>query len=327
MEILNWRDQLKEMFRTPEALLSYLNLAADKDHPDLLSPVVQGFSLKVTRHYASLMRKGDWNDPLLLQVLPQIKELDVHPGFVAEPLQELEAMVVPGLIHKYAGRILLVLGGACAVNCRYCFRRNFDYADQGLSDASIPAVIEYIRNDPSITEVILSGGDPLLWPTRRLKSLTTELCAISHLETLRVHSRVPVVLPGRLDQEFCEWWNALPLKKVMVLHANHGNEFSDQMYWHLKQLAQTTLLNQAVLLAGVNDSVVTLTELCRRGFEMGVLPYYLHLLDKVRGAEHFLVTDQKARLLIEQLSHNLPGYLVPKLVREIPGELSKTAVN
>ncbi|WP_245627035.1 EF-P beta-lysylation protein EpmB [Gynuella sunshinyii] len=327
MEILNWRDQLKEMFRTPEALLSHLNLAADQNHSDLLGSVVQGFSLKVTRHYASLMRKGDWNDPLLLQVLPQIKELDVHPGFVAEPLQEHEAMVLPGLIHKYAGRILLVLGGACAVNCRYCFRRNFDYADQGLSDASTPAVIEYIRNDPSITEVILSGGDPLLWPTRRLKSLTTELSAISHLKTLRVHSRVPVVLPDRLDREFCEWWNALPLKKVMVLHANHGNEFSDQMHRNLKQLAQTTLLNQAVLLAGVNDNVPALTELCQRGFEMGVLPYYLHLLDKVRGAGHFLVTDQKARLLMEQLSHNLPGYLVPKLVREVPGELSKTPIS
>ena len=327
VDILNWRDQLKEMFRTPEALLSYLNLTAEPELSARLAQAGRAFPMKVTRYYASLMKKGDWQDPLLLQVLPRLQEFDVYDGFVAQPLQEHKSMAAPGLIHKYHGRVLLVLGGACAVNCRYCFRRNFDYVDQGLTDASLRQTLDYIRADKKITEVIFSGGDPLLWPTPRLMSLTNQLSQIEHVTTLRIHSRVPVVLPDRLDHEFCLWWNELRFQKVLVLHANHGNEFSDRLADRLESLQATILLNQTVLLAGVNDNANVLAELCQRGFSMGVLPYYLHLLDKVTGAGHFLVADQTAKELIAQLGTRLPGYLVPKLVREIPGEQSKTAIS
>ena len=293
-----------------------------------------GFALRVPRSYVRRMRRGDPRDPLLLQVLPLRDELSSAPGFSADPLAERDASPTPGLLHKYHGRVLLVTTGACAVNCRYCFRRHFPYGEHQPWGDGWGAALDYIAADPSVREVILSGGDPLALGDDRLAELARGVAEIQHVTRLRVHSRLPIVLPERVDEALLDWLggssneNGRRLDKVLVVHANHPREIDQEVVAALRRLhdAGVTLLNQAVLLRGVNDHADTLAELSERLFAAGVLPYYLHVLDRVDGAAHFLVDDDAARRLVGALHARLPGYLVPRLVREDAGAASKVPI-
>ena len=272
------------------------------------------------------MRTGDSNDPLLRQVLPQLAELEEVAGFSADPLAEQAALVAPGLLHKYPGRALLIASSACAIHCRYCFRREFPYATTPRSDAHWAAALTYIRNDASLREIILSGGDPLTLTNPRLSTLLDALQDIPHLQRLRIHTRIPIVLPQRVDAPLLELLAQSRLQRIIVLHTNHPNEISANVRTALQRLTTTgaTLLNQAVLLRGVNDTVETLAALSEALFASGVLPYYLHMLDPVRGTAHFAVKEQHALAIMKALRQRLPGYLAPRLVREQAGELAKT---
>jgi EF-P beta-lysylation protein EpmB len=286
------------------------------------------FGLRVPEGYVARMRPGDPDDPLLRQVLPLDAECRDVPGFTDDPVGDHEAMKVPGLLHKYAGRVLLVTTGACAVHCRYCFRRHFPYADANPARAQWRPALEYITAHTDISEVILSGGDPLSLSDERLADLVRALADIPHVRRLRVHSRTPVVLPERVDDPLLTWLRPGRFATAMVIHANHAREIHGPVRDALARLrnAGVQLLNQSVLLRGVNDRVADLVDLSQVLFEAGVLPYYLHQLDPVRGAAHFRVSDERAVRLHRELSALTPGYLVPRLVREIPGADSKTPV-
>jgi len=328
LETAGWQQALQACVRTPEELLAALGL----DAANLLSGAHEAgarFALKVPRSYLARMRRGDPHDPLLRQVLPLGAELVETPGYVADPVGDLHVVAGPGLLHKYSGRALLVTTGACAVHCRYCFRREFPYAEHTAGRQAFAPALDAIRADASIAEVLLSGGDPLTLNDRRLGDLLRDLADIPHVRRVRVHTRLPVVLPERIDAGFLRAWNAAPrLQRVMVIHANHANELHDapdvQQALAALRADGATLLNQSVLLRGVNDSVETLAGLSDALFAAGVLPYYLHALDPVRGAAHFDVSETEARALVAELAARLPGYLVPRLVREIPGARSKT---
>ncbi|MGO4699756.1 EF-P beta-lysylation protein EpmB [Dyella sp. 2RAB6] len=293
-----------------------------------LPPGDAGFALRVPRGFAARMRPGDANDPLLLQVLPQLAELEQAPGYLADPVGDLAAREAPGLLHKYEGRALLIASGSCAVNCRYCFRRHFPYGEEMAAAGQWRKALEHLRQDPSITELILSGGDPLSLATPKLEELSRGLAAIPQVTRLRIHTRLPVVLPERIDEAFLAWFAALPLQKVVVLHANHANEFDAAVDAACRRLreAGATVLNQSVLLKQINDDADTLVKLSERLFAAEVLPYYLHQLDRVQGAAHFEVDDVRALALVEAMRRRLPGYLVPKLVREVGGDASKRPV-
>jgi len=264
--------------------------------------------------------------PLLRQVLPLGDETLQSSGFVSDPLNEQQQRPAKGVIHKYAGRVLLIASPNCAINCRYCFRRHFPYTDNSPSRAQWQEAFDYLYADPSIREVILSGGDPLAANDRHLAWLVTQLEKIPHLKRLRIHTRLPIVIPDRVDQALLEWLSSTRLQTVMVLHANHANEIDLAVRDACQRLKDSgvTLLNQSVLLRGVNDNCEALATLCERLFAVGVLPYYLHVLDPVKGAGHFDVPDPEARQLVTALRRELPGFLMPRLVREIPGEASKT---
>lgn len=320
----NWQRQLSAAITDPVELCRRLGL-----DPTWLPGAERGhtlFAVRVPEAYLARMRAGDTNDPLLRQVLPVTAEADDTPGFVDDPLAEREHTPKPGLIHKYAGRVLLIASPACAINCRYCFRRHFPYDDNAPSMRQWELTLDYLRDDDSIREVILSGGDPLASSDRRLASLVSRLGEITHLKRLRIHSRLPVVIPQRVDDALLGWLGATRLQTVMVLHINHANEIDDAVIAACRRLSDigVTLLNQSVLLRGVNDDVDTLETLSERLFDAGILPYYLHVLDPVEGAAHFDVPDDEARTLIEALRARAPGFLVPRLVREIPGEPNKT---
>ena len=320
----DWRQQWRESIREPRELLSALGL---EQLGERLSPsAAAAFPLRVPLAFVARMRRGDARDPLLRQVLPIDEEDQPAPGFELDAVGDGAARAAPGVLHKYAGRALLVTTGSCAVHCRYCFRRHFPYAEDNAGADRWAGAIEYLRADPSIHEVLLSGGDPLSLSTARLRELTEALRTIPHLRRLRLHTRLPVVLPDRVDAELCAWLASLPWPVTVVLHANHANEFDAGVDAACSRLRATgaSLLNQAVLLRGVNDSVEALAALSERGFAAGVLPYYLHQLDRVQGAAHFEVPDAEARSLHAALAAGLPGYLVPRLVREIPGESGKT---
>jgi EF-P beta-lysylation protein EpmB len=274
------------------------------------------------------MRPGDPTDPLLLQVLPRRAEHDVVEGFTVDAVGDMASRAGHGVLHKYDGRALLIASGSCAVNCRYCFRRHFPYGEEIAAAAQWREALALVRADVSIRELILSGGDPLSLATHKLEELTRGLADMPHVIRLRIHTRLPVVLPERIDGAFTDWLAALPLQKVVVLHANHANEFDASVDAACARLRSTgaTLLNQSVLLKEVNDDADTLVALCERSFAAGVLPYYLHQLDKVAGAAHFEVSDERALRLMEMLRGRLPGYLVPKLVRELQGDPSKRPV-
>jgi EF-P beta-lysylation protein EpmB len=315
-----WQAELADSFSHPRELLAYL--ALDPSGFPGLDAAAGRFPFRVTRNYAARMRPRDPDDPLLRQVLPLGNELAEQPGFVADPVGDLAAVSGPGLLHKYRGRVLLIATGACAIHCRYCFRREFPYAGNLLGRAEERAALEHIAADPSIREVILSGGDPLVLSDERLGRLVEALAAVPQVERLRIHTRLPIVLPSRITAELASCLASTRLKPVLVAHANHAQEFAGEVGFALERLRQAgvVLLNQAVLLRGVNDSADALVRLSEALFGHGVLPYYLHLLDRARGTGHFEVPEQRALELLRDMRERLPGYLVPKLVREVEGE-------
>ena len=285
--------------------------------------------LRVPRGFVARMRRGDPHDPLLRQVLPLAEECLTAPGFAADPVGDDAAMTVPGVLHKYRGRVLLTATGACAVHCRYCFRRHFPYADANPAADRWQAALGYIAGDASISEVILSGGDPLTLSDRRLGELTDALATIPHVQRLRIHTRLPIVLPERVDDGLLAWLGNLRLPGVVVVHVNHANELDAAVKAALARLkdAGVQLLNQSVLLRGVNDSGDALAALSEALFACGVLPYYLHLLDKVQGAAHFDVPESIAQTIATDMRGRLPGYLVPRLVRELSGAPAKIPIS
>lgn len=324
--VIDWQQSLREAYRTPGALLQDLDISPDR--VDALPDNALDFPLRVPRGFVRRMRRGDPNDPLLKQVLPLQAEQRVQAGFVADPLQEAQAQPTPGLIHKYAGRALLITTGACAVHCRYCFRREFPYAQAHAGRDEWKAALDHLRSDSSIHEVILSGGDPLSLSDQKFATLLEQLDAVPHLDTLRIHTRQPIVLPERITRTLTTALHRSRLHKVVVLHSNHANEIDDEVGHALQQLREsnTILLNQSVLLAGINDDPQQLAKLSTRLFDHQVLPYYLHMLDAVQGAAHFFVEEARAHGIMQQLNARLPGYLVPRLVREIPGADAKMPV-
>ena len=316
VEKTDWRAQLRDAYRSPAQLLAELGI--DAQAVDLVPH--SDFPFRVTRAFAARMRPGDAADPLLRQVLPLAAEaLDVA-GYSADPLHETSHFTDGGLIRKYAGRALLIVTGACAIHCRYCFRREFPYGES-VGSGALDTALASLAADASISEVILSGGDPLVLDDAALGALLTRLAALPHLTRLRIHSRLPVVLPARITPRLLTLLGNTRLRPVLVNHANHAREFDDEVRAALDALrrAGVTLLNQAVLLKGVNDDAATLAELSETLFEAGVLPYYVHVLDRVGGTAHFDVGDVQARAIERDLRARLPGYLVPRFVREVPG--------
>jgi EF-P beta-lysylation protein EpmB len=319
----DWKRLWREAVRAPAELLALLGLEGRV--PEVSAQAAAEFPLRVPRGFVARMRPGDPHDPLLRQVLPLDGELRPMPGFALDAVGDAAAKAGHGVIQKYRGRALLIATGSCAVHCRYCFRRHFPYADETAAAEGWREAVDAIAADGSLEEVILSGGDPLSLATAKLAELTAQLARIPHLRRLRIHTRLPVVLPERVDAEFLDWLHDLPWPVAVVIHANHANEFDAHVDAAMRRLraAGATLLNQAVLLRGVNDDVDALTALSKRCFEAGVLPYYLHQLDRVQGAAHFEVGDDEARRLHTALQARLSGYLVPKLVREVAGDPGK----
>jgi len=319
----NWQQQLAEAFNSIDDLCRYLNLSPD-DLP-ILAAAAKNFPLRVPLSFAACIEKGNMHDPLLRQILPVKEELIAYPGFSNDPVGDLAAATQVGVLHKYHGRVLFINTGSCAINCRYCFRRNFPYADLQLSKQQEDAAIESIQNDTSISEVILSGGDPLLLSDSRLARLIRQLDGIEHLKRIRIHSRLPIVLPARITDEFIDTLTQSPKQIIIVVHCNHANEINDRVIAACNSLKNNgiTLLNQSVLLKGVNDKAEVLCELSEQLFSHGIIPYYLHLLDKATGTGHFEVSETEALALVRQIQGALPGYLVPKLVKEQAGADSK----
>jgi len=326
ISVPGWQKELAESVTDPAELIAMLDL-----DPTLLPQAREAarlFRLKVPRAFIARMRRGDPNDPLLRQVLPLGEEcLDVA-GYTADPLRELQHGHGDGVLDKYHGRALVITTGACGVHCRYCFRRHFPYSESRPSADGWATVIARFRNDPAVQEAILSGGDPLSLSDTKLAQLVEGLESVPHLQRLRIHTRQPIVLPGRVDERLLRWLSATRLATVMVVHVNHAAEIDRPVGVAMKALrdAGITLLNQSVLLRGVNDDEHTLVDLSLALFEAGILPYYLHLLDPVAGAAHFSVPDAHALALHSAVQKRLPGYLVPRLVREIPGRASKTLI-
>ena len=320
-----WQEQLASAVKSVNELLQLLQI-----DPELakIRPLQNDFPLRVPHGFIQRMARGDSRDPLLLQVLPLAREAEDIAGFERDPLDEAGTMPTPGLLHKYQGRALLTMTGACAIHCRYCFRRHFPYSEANPVTGHWQAAIHYLTQHPDITELILSGGDPLTLTDTRLHSLTEQLANLTHLRTLRIHTRLPIVLPERIDSGLLSWINSQTLKVVFVIHCNHPNEIDLSVTRALEKLsaAGVTLLNQSVLLRDVNDSAVTLASLSERLFAAGVMPYYLHQMDRVKGAAHFEVSVERAREIMSGLRATLPGYLLPRLVQEIPGMPGKMPI-
>jgi len=322
----SWQRDFAEAVTDPAELLALLGLGDEWLAPARAAAKL--FPLRVPRSFVARMRHRDANDPLLRQVLPLAEELDEVTGFMTDPNQESDYRLAPGLLRKYSSRALLIATEACTMHCRYCFRREFPYDEQQGETGRWNEAVAAIAADRSITELILSGGDPLSVSNARLRALSSALENVTHLESLRLHTRNAIALPSRIDQGFIEWLRALRWRVTIVLHVNHPNEIAADALDALERLRGTgaLLLNQSTLLRGVNDDVQILTELSRRLHRHGVLPYYLHLLDRVRGSAHFEVADATAIALIKTLAQQLPGYLVPKLVREVAGAEAKTVI-
>jgi len=322
-----WQTALAQAIRDPAVLLQQLRLPMD------LLPAAQAaarqFPLRVPHSYLQRITPGDLDDPLLRQVLPIARECEDQSAGKTDPVGDLAAMPSPGLLHKYQGRALLVTTGACAIHCRYCFRRHFPYAGSNPLHQHRDATLAYLRSHTELNEIILSGGDPLTLPDPQLASWVQECETVSHLTTLRLHTRLPVVIPERVDDALCGWLMNTRLAKVIVLHINHPQEIDTTVSRAIAALRQTgaTLLNQAVLLRGVNDSVATLRQLSQQLFANGVLPYYLHQFDPVQGALHFSVPLTEGQVLMAELRTQLPGYLLPKYVQEIQGKTAKIPIS
>ncbi|WP_086873009.1 EF-P beta-lysylation protein EpmB [Kosakonia pseudosacchari] len=323
----DWLIQLADVITDPDELLRLLKIDTDEN-------LIAGgaakrlFPLRVPRAFAARMQPGNPHDPLLRQVLTSQEEFIVAPGFSTDPLEE-QSSVVPGLLHKYRNRALLLVKGGCAVNCRYCFRRHFPYADNQGNKRNWQGALDYIAVHPELDEIIFSGGDPLMAKDHELDWLLSQLEAIPHIKRLRIHSRLPIVIPARITDTLSARFARSSLQILLVNHINHAQEIGDDFRHAMAQLRQAnvTLLNQSVLLRGVNDNAQTLADLSNALFDAGVMPYYLHVLDKVQGAAHFMVSDDEARTIMRELLTLVSGYMVPKLAREIGGEPSKTPLD
>lgn len=318
-----WQTGLKTAVRDGRQLLALLGLTdVNAEHSALAAG---DFSVFAPLSYIAKMRPGDPRDPLLLQVLPQLAELDEIAGFSRDPVGDAAAKLGPGVLQKYVGRALLITTGACAIHCRYCFRRHYPYSESPRSPAAWEPALAELATDPSIDEVILSGGDPLTIVDAQLADLAQRIATIDHIKRLRIHTRLPIVLPERVNDELLAWLRGTRLAPIMVVHANHPRELDPPVLQALAKLieAGVPVLNQAVLLRGVNDNAEVLTELCQTLVNARVMPYYLHQLDRVAGAAHFEVPLETGRALMEQLRQRLPGYAVPRYVGEFPGEASK----
>ncbi|WP_115329855.1 EF-P beta-lysylation protein EpmB [Legionella busanensis] len=321
---VSWKKILAESFTSSHELLKFLELPVET-----ASTVAdKQFKTRVPYSFAARMQKRNPQDPLLLQVLATDFEMDKAANYTEDPLKETESNHLPGLIHKYEGRVLLTFTSICAINCRYCFRRHFPYQDNNPGQAGWKKVIDYLQQDKTIHEVILSGGDPLLASDNVLEAFIKQLETIQHIKILRFHTRIPIVLPERITEDLLKILKSTSLHKVMVLHCNHAQELDNQVKLVCQLLSQAgcTLLNQAVLLKGINNHIDALVNLSKSLFDCGILPYYLHLLDKVLGAAHFDLPLVEARKLYLQLQAKLPGYLVPKLACEEPGKANKTLI-
>ncbi len=318
-----WQMALINAVTDPRELLELLEL--DMAWLDQAKNAATLFPLKVPREFVSRMKKGDIHDPLLRQILPIGDEFQHADGFVKDPLQEKNINPIPGLLHRYHGRVLLTLTGNCAINCRFCFRRHFPYAKNNPGTSGWELTLDYIARDETITEIILSGGDPLVMADSTLHEFTKALSEIPHLKRLRIHSRLPIVLPDRVTSELIRLLTYTRLKPVMIVHSNHPQEITPNVVEAIKKLtsANIMVLNQSVLLKGINDNADTLTTLSETLFSAGILPYYLHMLDKVEGCAHFDTEQEAAQRLHVEVTKRLPGYLVPKLVRTEPGSFAK----
>ncbi|MCF6202940.1 MAG: EF-P beta-lysylation protein EpmB [Methylococcaceae bacterium] len=319
-----WQHELTEGFSNVKELCNYLDLT-----PSQYSILHSSeFPLRVPREFVERMEKGNIDDPLLKQILPIQDEEISFPGFNNDPVGDINAMTETGVIHKYQGRVLFITTGSCAINCRYCFRRNFPYSDFQLNTQKLERAIQYIKDNQDISEVILSGGDPLLLSDRKLFSLINRLDKIYHLKRIRIHSRIPVVLPSRITNDFCQFLSTVKKNIIFVIHSNHTNELNENVRSACQKIKKcnVTLLNQSVLLKGINDAANELVVLSEKLFSFDVLPYYLHMLDKASGTHHFEVDKKTAILLMDQIKKQLPGYLVPKLVNEQTGALNKIVI-
>lgn len=322
----SWRHALKDAVRDPVELCRLLQLPSE--YESQAAKAARQFPVFAPRGYVARMRPGDPHDPLLRQVLPLDAELDRSPEFSSDPVGDGPSALSPGLLHKYASRVLIVATGACAVHCRYCFRRHFPYGDSPRSPAAWQPALDAIAADPSVHEVILSGGDPLTLVDDHLAELAERIADIEHVRRLRVHTRLPIMIPERVNDELLAWLRGTRLVPMVVVHANHAAELDDSVAAALGRLvdAGVPLLNQAVLLRGVNDWVDALSDLCERLIDLRVMPYYLHQLDRVSGAAHFEVPIVRGLELISGLRARLPGYAVPRYVQEIAGEPNKVAL-
>jgi EF-P beta-lysylation protein EpmB len=322
----NWIKQLANGISDPEILLKQLQIDPQ--------PWCDGFrarklfAQRVPQSFVDRMEKGNPNDPLLRQVLPIVDEFDIHPEFSSDPLDE-QNNEIPGLLHKYRNRVLMIVKGGCAINCRYCFRRHFPYSENKGTKSVWQQSLRYISLHNEIDEVILSGGDPLMAKDDDLKWLFSEIAKIPHIKRLRIHSRLPVVIPARITSELIDLIENNRLATILVTHINHANEINIELREALQKLkaANVTLFNQGVMLKGVNDSAGAQIQLSQALFDAGVIPYYMHVLDKVQGAAHFFVSDEKAKVIMTKLIESVSGYLVPKLTREIGGRKSKTPLD
>lgn len=313
-----WRDKSKN-----QANHSDFNKVAtfDETSEDL-------FSLQIPQYFKKNIDFNNPKDPLLLQVLPSKHEHISDEAFINDPVGDLDSRKGKGVIHKYQGRVLLIATGTCAINCRYCFRRSFPYTQNNASAKNWQEAIRYIQDNKDLHEVILSGGDPLMLSTKVLTSFSNQLVKIKHIKTLRIHTRIPIVTPSRINKAFINWLNNIPLKKVMVVHCNHPQELQNKIKKAILRIKKTDtlLLNQSVLLNNINDNYQILLELSHKLFDFGILPYYLNQLDKITGTSHFLVSRDEAKAIHKKLLQNLPGYLVPKLVEEISGKKNKSPI-
>ncbi|GLS82412.1 EF-P beta-lysylation protein EpmB [Paraferrimonas haliotis] len=321
----DWQKELAQCVTDPIQLLQLLEI-----DPTPLSEDIKArrlFPMRVPRPFVQLMQKGNLQDPLLQQVFCSASEFATAKGYSHDPLQEQDTPL-PGLLHKYDTRVLIMLKGGCAINCRYCFRRHFPYQEHSLSASQWQDILDYLHQRPQINEVIFSGGDPLMAKDEHLQRYIEALAAIPHLKRIRIHTRLPVVLPQRLTPDLLSALTATRLKVVMVFHINHANELCSAFVENLQPFKnQILLLNQSVLLKGVNDSCDTLVALSEALYDANIQPYYLHMLDKVSGAQHFEVSLAQAQSLMQQILTILPGFLVPKLVREQATKASKTPIH
>ena len=320
-----WQKELKQSFTRPEELLDFLTLPSDQFAEDIKARKL--FNMRVPRHFAPLIEQCNAQDPILLQVLPNHQEFIEKIGFEPDPLQEHEAKV-PGLLHKYKSRVLIMFRTGCAINCRYCFRREFPYAENSVNKEKLKQTLDYMSKDKHINEVIFSGGDPLMADDDSIKWFIEQCESITQLKRIRIHTRLPVVIPSRITESLLGTLERSRLKPIIVLHINHANEISDELKQACHKIVKSgiTSLNQAVLLKNINDTGTAQVKLSESLFDANILPYYLHLLDKVTGVTHFEVSADKVKTIYDEMLAELPGFLVPKLVREVGGESSKTPV-